>query len=221
MLIHQTSDVKEVLDNIRKIDITSPSLGFNAQRKMSHTGRRFHPQEGAVVRDAAVVHLIYPKAEHFHFVLIRRTARNPNDKHGGQVGLAGGAREFQDRNLQDTAMRELYEEIGVQVSQKDMVRALSPLYIPVSGFQVQPFLAVLDQTPTFQLQASEVEYLIEVPLRELFEEGNKAASKMEINQKFVLEKVPHYNFFDHIVWGATAMMLSELEALLIASNYRV
>ncbi len=211
--------MKAIIDNIKSINLDSEEFGLKAHLKMSHTGRRFYPDSESAVKQAAVIHLIYPKNDVFHFSLIRRSARNPNDKHGGQVGLAGGAQEAADLDISDTAIRELHEEIGVQLTKNEIVRKLSTLYIPVSGFNVHPFLAIVANEPRFTLQEAEVDYLIEVPLEELFKEANKAVSNMEINQKFALKNVPHYKFFDHIVWGATAMMLSELEELFIASNY--
>ena len=211
--------MRSLIDKIRSVDLNVEDFGFNAHKKMSHTGRQFHPQEGVVVKDAAVMHLIYPKKEDYYFSLIRRSSRNPNDKHGGQVGLAGGAREKLDLDLRDTAIRELHEEIGVNLSKDQIVKRLSPLYIPVSGFNVHPFLAVIEEEPVFVLQEEEVDYLIEVPMKDLFDKRNKAVKTMNINQKFALKNVPHYNFFNHIVWGATAMMLSELEALLVASDH--
>lgn len=193
--------------------------GRKAQLLMSHTGRRFEPQADENPKDAAVLHYLYPKDGEYYFVLIERNSRFPNDKHKGQIALAGGAFEREDTDMEATARREFYEELGVAVDSKEILTSLEPLYIPVSQFRVHSFLAISDQKPIFVAQPDEVARVIEVPLRMLVDNSSKHYENMKINQKYVLERVPQYHFFGYKVWGATAMMLSELEAIIKKTGY--
>ena len=104
-----------LIENIKKHIINTDDFGVDAQMKMVHAGRKFFPGPTDKVRESAVMHLIYPHKNTLYFALIKRSSRNPNDKHSGQISLAGGAKEIDDKDLLATAIRECHEEIGVQL----------------------------------------------------------------------------------------------------------
>ena len=142
--------------------------------------------------------------------LIRRSAALL--QHSGQVALPGGGYEPQDESLWHTAIREAQEEIGVDGEELRYLGALTSLEVPVSSNLVQPFVAYALGRPRFQLQAEEVAGLIELPLSVLLDDEAKQVEDWELPGRRA--RVPFYRYQDAIIWGATAMILSELEALL-------
>ncbi|HKK12415.1 MAG TPA: CoA pyrophosphatase, partial [Flavobacteriaceae bacterium] len=146
-----------------------------------------------------------------HLVLILR--KSYEGVHSAQVAFPGGQLEEQDASIEHTAIRETYEEIGVPKRHVKILKALTTLYIPPSNFMVYPFLGIITTTPNFKIQEDEVEEVIEVPLSHFVDEHNMVKTFVTTSYKANVE-VPAFRLNGHIVWGATAMMLSELKDLL-------
>lgn len=163
-------------------------------------------------RLAAVLALIYPDEKDIAklALILRKTYRGI---HSNQVGFPGGKVEKTDANLEETALRETEEEIGVNRNCISVICPLSDIYIPPSNYKVSPFLGLIDSLPTFIKQDSEVEDIIPINVLDLLEDKNQieAAVMTSLDREV---NVPAYDFQGHIVWGATAMMLSELKELL-------
>ena len=194
--------------------IKQPLPGRLAQFKMSHVVRRKEQIIPENARIACTLVLLYPKKEEWHLVLIQRTSHNPNDRHGGQISFPGGQQEENDASLSATAIREAQEEIGADPSKITLLGGLTDLYIPVSNFKVYPFVAYTNERPNFELQESEVQAIIEVPLSVLQDEKTRQLTNIKISERITLKEVPYFNVGGKVVWGATAMMLSEfLEAI--------
>ena len=132
--------------------------------------------------------------------------------HSGQVALPGGKIEDQDADLVETALRETEEEIGVKANTIEVLRPMTELYISPSNFLVKPTLAKIDYTPKFIKQASEVEEVIPANLKDFLKKPTQLGL---INTSYTGDKkVMSYQIEGHTVWGATAMMLSEMQVLL-------
>lgn len=161
---------------------------------------------------AGVMVLFYPnESDETNLILIlRKTYRGV---HSGQVGFPGGRYEPEDIDLSQTALRETEEEIGVPVNQIQLVKKLTEMYIPPSNFIVQPFMGFMEDKPRFVAQPSEVEALIEVPLPH-FLDDTIIISKLLTTSYAVDIEVPAFHLNGHVVWGATAMILSEVRHLL-------
>jgi 8-oxo-dGTP pyrophosphatase MutT (NUDIX family) len=159
-------------------------------------------------RKAAVMMLFYPKNNLTHLALIIRNS-GPS-VHASQIAFPGGKVEPEDENLAITALRETHEEIGIPPHQIEIVRPFTEIYIPPSNFLVSPFLGISQTELSFQLQASEVAGIIEMPLSMLLSEQILKTTLMTTSYAINLE-VPVFEVFEHQVWGATAMMLSELK----------
>ena len=176
---------------------TRPRLGLEA-RSPGH-----QPRQGGVLI------LLYPKDGRLHFPLTRRT--ETLEDHKGQISLPGGAREG-DEPLEWTALRETYEELGVDPQSVEVLRALTPLYIFPSDYCITPYVAARPDRPTFVPDPVEVAEVLEVPLLTLLDPA------MRREEEWVLHgttaRVPFYRIGEHKVWGATAMVLSEFAAVL-------
>jgi len=163
-------------------------------------------------KKAGVMILFYPgQNDQTYLVLILR--KSYKGVHSNQVALPGGKEEKEDNSLIETALRETEEEIGVKASGIEVIRPMTELYIPPSNYIVQPTLAKVDYLPQFKPQASEVEKIIPVKLEDLLLPSNIKPGV--INTSYAGEKeVMSYQVNGYTIWGATAMMLSELQVLL-------
>ena len=156
--------------------------------------------------------LFYPSEDAItHFSLILR--KSYNGVHSAQIGFPGGRFEEGDISLKETALRETEEEVGVDKQQIIVLKELTDIYIPPSNFYVQPFLGLIKDTPRFALQKEEVEELIEVPLKHFMDDSTLTIQSLSTSYAKNLE-VPAFMLNGHLVWGATAMMLSEVREML-------
>ena len=173
--------------------------------------RRTTPPAGETPRQAAVLVLVYPVDGALTTLLIRRTP-DPG-VHSGQVGFPGGAIEPGDADPMATARREAGEEIGLW-GPVTTLGQLTPLYIPPSRFLVTPTVGGLPARPAFHPNPAEVAELLELPLAGLLDDGRRREEDRELAGATV--RVPFYDVAGHQVWGATALMLSEVEMRLRA-----
>lgn len=161
-------------------------------------------------RDAAVVALFFPdKNNKTRFLLTERASYNGT--HSAQISFAGGKSEAPE-TLVETAKRETFEEVGVLQKDIRIIRQLSTTYIPPSNFLVTPFLGVVHSTPAF-VANYEVESIIEVLATDLLDQNNLSSVELETSYMKKIE-VPCFKLNGYIVWGATAMILSEIKDLL-------
>lgn len=193
-----------------------PLPGLASQLKMSPPFRlELMDQQREAMKTskkAAVTALFYPDEKQVTklILILRKTYKGV---HSAQVGFPGGRREDSDESLMHAALRETWEEVGVPIADIEVLKAMTELYIPPSNFTVYPFLGITHQTPDFIKQDEEVEDLIEVLLTDFVDETAVTSVKVMTSLKKEME-VPALMLNGHIVWGATAMMLSEIKDLL-------
>ena len=167
-------------------------------------------------KQAGVLALFYADLNNMTtLVLILR--KTYNGVHSAQVAFPGGKLEDFDNSLKDAAIRETFEEVGVPINSIEIVKTLSRVYIPPSNFYVQPFIGICNATPSFIKQEDEVESIIEVSLQHFLDENIVIKKTVKTSYNVEVE-VPAYKINGHIVWGATAMMLSEIKDLLKQLN---
>ena len=199
-------ELKEFLRKSPKLK-EIPKPGIKSHLKMAPQRRETYYEKNNMLRFAATIMLFYPINTKIHFCLIRRTLKTTI--HPNQVSFPGGEKDKSDKNYWNTGLREMNEEIGVKQDQVIYITELSKLFIPVSNFIVFPYMARIEKRPSFLINYSEVEYLIEVKLSTLL-------SKYSIGESNILNrKVPIFNFKGEEVWGATAMILSEARDLIL------
>jgi 8-oxo-dGTP pyrophosphatase MutT (NUDIX family) len=162
-------------------------------------------------RTAAVLMLLYPKKGETHLVLIVRNAYE--GVHSAQVAFPGGKYEDTDSDFAYTALRETQEEVGVNPQEVELIKPFTPMYIPPSNFMVHPFLGVAKQELRFVPDPSEVARIIELPLAVFLDESIVIETRLATSYAKEIS-VPAFNIEETIVWGATAMMLSELKEVL-------
>jgi len=185
--------------------------GEQAQRLMAPSSR--NPQSvkhTAKPRLSAVLLLLYPKDGRWHLALTKR--HTYKGSHSAQISLPGGKMEMEDKDLMHCALRETFEEIGVQCDADRVIGHLSSLYIPISNFEVHPFIALIDYTPSFVHDPYEVDYLIEIPLSLLTDPDGKGSIRLRNQDSHIT--APVYQLEDDYIWGATAMILSEFAEIL-------
>lgn len=167
---------------------------------------------------AAVLVLLYPERvgqAQLALVLTRRTELV--NSHRGQISLPGGRVEAGESHIQ-AAIREAQEELGLDPARCEILGHLSPVYIPRTNFCVYPVVAFMSEPPAFQPSPVEVAEVIEVPVRDLLDSSHRRQETWELHGEPVL--VPYFAFGGHKVWGATAMILAELAAVIDLARQR-
>jgi 8-oxo-dGTP pyrophosphatase MutT (NUDIX family) len=164
---------------------------------------------------SSVLILLYPKMDMLYIVLTKRMEYN--GMHSNQVSFPGGKMDLTDRDEAFTALRETEEETGVISSDIKLLGQLTTFYVQPSNFIVYPFVGFINYTPAFMHNPNEVQFLIESPLQLLTD--RRIIKKTDIMTSIgLISDVPYYDINNNIVWGATAMMLSEFISLLDELN---
>ena len=133
--------------------------------------------------------------------------------HSGQISFPGGRIEKGETPLQ-AALRETDEEIGINVPHSNVIAELSPLYVEPSNNLIFPFLAVLPESISIKKSEDEVEDVLTVPLNYFIDPNNRKNQKRIISDTLV--EMPFWDIgADVPLWGATAMILSELIEIII------
>lgn len=204
------SDPAAIIEQLRRA-LQQPLPGLPAQMGMAPqprpgTERILDPLLDC--RRAGVLVLLYPCEQGLCLPLTRRT--ESVDNHRGQISFPGGSMD-PGENAIATALREAQEELAIDSTQIEVLGSLSPLYIPPSGFCIYPVVAFARERPDFVPSCAEVAELIEVPLAHLLDPANRREENWIVRDMSV--RVPFYAVGPHKVWGATAMVLCELLAL--------
>ena len=211
-MTRKTPENIEIFIDQLALDLKSILPGRKAQYKMAPE-LRLDNRHG-YYQNAAVMILLFIRAGSWHTVLMKRPEYA--GAHSNQISLPGGKFEESDADLQETAMREIREEIGIDDKQIQILGCLSRLHIPVSGIEVLPLVGFYPDEPDFQPDPSEVTYLIEVPLEDLLNPVNSREKYRTLMCKLV--KVPYFKIGEEQVWGATAMILSEFLEVIRTGN---
>jgi 8-oxo-dGTP pyrophosphatase MutT (NUDIX family) len=162
------------------------------------------------IRESAILFLL---VNHNSEICLGLTLRSLNLKHHpGQISFSGGKINKDEHDTILTALRELEEEIGIDRKNVLICGKLSYLYIPISNFIVYPIVGYVDHEPHFKVNHDEVDEIILLPLKEFFRKEN--ITKSTVETKTGKMEVPCYSIHGQIVWGATAMIISEFVELL-------
>lgn len=201
------TDFTTFIDKL-KIRLQQPLPGLTAHSVMaSETRLKLKmPSPNERTRESAVLILFYPSDNQVFIPLILRPQYD--GVHGGQMAFPGGRAEKEDEHLERTALREAQEEIGVRVSDVTVLGKLTKLFIPPSNFYVQPVVGFMTHKPDFYPDPKEVDKVIEITLENL--KNPKIIGRKTIFVRGLEVDTPFYEILNTTVWGATAMMVSEL-----------
>ncbi|MDX5448880.1 MAG: CoA pyrophosphatase [Bacteroidota bacterium] len=184
--------------------------GQDAQYKMVPANRPRFPLDETIMKQskrAAVAALFFPDEDRqSKLILIQRNTYE--GVHSGQIGFPGGRLEPEDRGPMDAAARETEEELGIDRGLIDWKGALTPVYIPPSNFFVEPFVGVIPTPNGYRPDPREVQEVIEMPLERI--QDQEVLRDVELDIRGTMIKVPAFVIDNRIIWGATAMMISEL-----------
>lgn len=204
-------DVKFIQNLEKRLYKDLPGEAY--QNLMSPVGSEKYRTLSTDYKIACVLALLYPKDDEWHISLIERASQHPEDKHAGQISFPGGKFDESDYSFEDCALRETYEEIGVPPENIGILGSLSPLFVYVSNFLVHPFVGFTSEYPDFQPQVTEVSKIIEIPVMHFTKNKNKGKADIQVRD-ITLTETPYYDIQGHKLWGATAMIISELEQIL-------
>lgn len=196
-----------------RIRFQQPLPGEKAQLAMAPEARRritTADYKATNARKSAVLIIMFPENNKVHTLLIQRPVYE--GVHSGQVAFPGGKFEESDESLEYTALREANEEVGIVPQQVTIIGKLTDLYIPPSNFLVSPYIGYVSEKPDFIADAREVDRIIAIEL--------SALNAPEIIKEKVIThsggytiKTPCYELQGLTIWGATAMMISELNVV--------
>jgi 8-oxo-dGTP pyrophosphatase MutT (NUDIX family) len=190
--------------------------GEKAHLRMSPSNRPISSsalKNAIEVRDSAVAIVIFKKDNQLECILTQRADYEGN--HGGQVSFPGGKKDPDDANLEETARRECYEEIGISLHSGILLGQLTDVFIPVSGFLVKPFVYYHTELPQFIKNEREVAEILTFPLFDLKKEDLISSMEIRLPNGTIYKDIPYFNLSDKKVWGATALILNELREILL------
>lgn len=167
--------------------------------------KKAEPQINAVKSSVLILFYIRDNAD--HLVFIRRPIYN--GVHSGQIALPGGRWEVTDKSLYHTALREAREEIGIQPNEVSLCGKLTDLYIPPSNFIVSPFVGFYKADGKFTPDLLEVAEIIEIPFAFFLDPTSVRNTIIHLANGFKVD-TPCFDYQGNIIWGATAMIISEL-----------
>lgn len=204
----------DFFENLKK-ELKKDLPGKTAQIKMAPAVRhQFEPKND--LRTAGVLILLYSKKDELHIVFIQRTEYN--GPHSGQISFPGGKSEDTDQDIIFTALRESYEEIGINTDKVSILGQLTPLHIPVSNFIVYPVVGIYATSPTFKADPHEVKEVISFKLKDLLNPANCTSKEFKYGDLSFM--APIFNPNNVTIWGATAMILSEFLEIIKKINFK-
>jgi len=157
------------------------------------------------MKQAAVLVCFFKKNGEYHLPLIRRPMYEKN--HPGQIALPGGAME-ENETLDNTALREAFEEVGIIPENVEIIGKMTPLPVPVSKYLISPFIGVAKHEPKWNINKQEVDELIILKFKNLIDSDNGYYEDWNLNGNML--RVPIFKVGNKEIWGATAAVLSEL-----------
>jgi 8-oxo-dGTP pyrophosphatase MutT (NUDIX family) len=196
-----------------KLRLSKPLPSITSHLKMApeHRAKELEDassQKLAAKKSAVMILFFIDEQNDTKIIFIRRS--DYVGIHAGQMGLPGGRYEETDKDTLITALRETNEEIGVSAEKIEVVGKLSGIYIPPSNFLVDPYVGFLKEKPEYTIDTREVKEVVEISLSDLMSENAVRHKHFVTHGKSQTTLAPYYLIDNVEIWGATAMIISEL-----------
>lgn len=192
--------------------LSNPLPGVAAHLKMAPVSRaRELADNKDNVPDAkksAVMILFFHDDDALKMIVIRRSVYV--GIHSGQIAFPGGRFEEEDENVQTTALREIEEEIGISADKIEVLGRLSDIYVPPSNFMISVFVGYLPERPEYKIDEREVDEVIEIPFSDFFKSDLVKEKDFYVGSLKTAKNAPYYDVTNAEIWGASAMVISEL-----------
>ncbi len=173
--------------------------------KQALSNREKHFEQSAGNIPAAVLLPLYETSNDLHLVLIKRT--ETVNYHKGQISFPGGRHQPEDGSMLDTALRESWEEIGLDPRDTDILGELDDIATYTTNFLISPYVAAIPYPYRFQPSPHEVEEVIEVPLPVLLDKANYSVEEVYLGNQWIDQHF--YRYGDRVIYGATARILKQ------------
>lgn len=212
--IKSLQDIDKFIHSLRE-RIKLPLPGKMAQLKMASTIRNKEldfTYDTSTATMSSVLILLYPNKNTIYTVFILR--QTYDGVHSGQVSFPGGRIEKKDNSLIETALREAEEEVNIRSEKVNVLGSLSELFIPPSNYLVLPVLGFMENRPDLKPDLNEVSEIIEADISFLFDENKLKSKTIDIRGHKI--EAPYFDVNGYVVWGATAMILSELKEVILS-----
>lgn len=207
-------DAKALLDLIKGGLASLP--GESAHQEAMPVNRPFSSnalKDAINYRESAVSIVLYSENDKLKSILIQRPEYD--GVHSKQIAFPGGKKDPTDSDLIHTAIRECSEEINVHLNRNQLLGELTPVFIPVSQFLVQPYIFYIDDKPRTFPEVREVDEIIHFNISDLLNSQVLKYQDMQFKDGIIRKGIPYYSVEKKIVWGATAMMLAELRQMVL------
>lgn len=195
---------------IQRLQETLP--GDLAHEAFAPYRKQFEHQAESIRMKAAVGIHLYPHQGDWHFFLIERSTYD--GKHSAQMAFPGGKPDSTDLHLEHTARRESEEELAIPTDSGEKITELSMVWIPVSSFEVSPFVFLHDERPPISRNEYEVAQYYEINLKDLLSDYAVSKTTIEVSEHVQMKDIPCFILNEKVVWGATALILAELKMLI-------
>jgi len=164
------------------------------------------PMPDVTLKKAAILMPLIQRKNGLHMILTQRALHLKH--HAGQVSFPGGKHEITDKNLAHTALRETEEEIGINQESIQLIGSL-PSLTTITGYHITPFIGFVKAEQQILIDHQEVKECFEVPFSFLLNPQNFSKQRLFANKKRAYTYCCTYR--NHLIWGATAQMLINLQ----------
>lgn len=198
---------------ILKLKLAGALPGTESHLKMAPTHRAEELKEAAskieAARKSAVMILFFrDENQELRMIVIRRSEYV--GVHSGQIAFPGGRFEEEDGDVEITALREVEEEIGIPREKIELLGRLSDIYVPPSNFLISVFVGHLNEKPQYSIQEREVSEVIEIPFRDFYQSDIVKQKEFFVRSQNASSYAPYFDVTNAEIWGASAMVISEL-----------
>lgn len=198
-----------IVDLNKALDIPLP--GTNAHDMLAPANRKqllLQNPDISNAQQSSVLILFFPDKDNNPSIVFTKRVEYKG-VHSGQVSFPGGKAEKDDKDFVETAYRETEEEIGIKRNNIQTLGVLTQLYVPPSNFIIFPVVSYMQEQPVFIPDNKEVAEIIVVPFNYFLNNGVVKQYPIKTHDSQLMH-VPGYMIGNHLIWGATAMILNEL-----------